>query len=506
MVTEQLLAQQQQQSNNSGSSNSLPDPHVSSSSMNSGGRRPTSSSSSSFRLGQLPNSPLTATTTPHPVGAFAAAPAQSLPYGIPASQRDFVAESLLYEHPLPPNNDDENGIYNNDDDDPDKDHRRTTWEEEPTEGAEPPSHEEELGTLQAFVVPSDNDDDIMEAGAGGGRGRSTMATAVAQPKDELEDGFFTKKRIIMVCGLVCIVIIALVVGISVGLASGGGNDGKNGKKVGNGSIDNPGTSASSTCFDSIKDLIAAMHSNSLLNQEDEVMEYILCPNRKYEIEGLTNPSNVFTIDKPPLVVQSNTHIKCGHDGDMSNGCLLTNANTLSNQDVLLMNKDTGNAVKNVVFEGLTFEPRSRSPFMVGLDTAGDITFRNCFFKVRLIDLILQVRGKDEDFLTIFVLFDQSDTFPKSAIRISFKGDRGNPSVRQTVKFEGCIFWKLEFGKNTADDAGEFTTLITAQGSANTVIFHDCIFRDNSNRDPSVSKRRPVPLRVVDEHKSNSHSC
>ena len=79
---------------------------------------------------------------------------------------------------------------------------------------------------------------------------------------------------------------------------------------------------------------------------------------------------------PPLIAQPNLHVKCGEEGNVKDECIIYDGDTMLlnvwEMDLVLQSK-------NVVFEGLTFE-RARGSFMELLN-GGDITFRNCLFRV-----------------------------------------------------------------------------------------------------------------------------
>lgn len=91
---------------------------------------------------------------------------------------------------------------------------------------------------------------------------------------------------------------------------------------------------------------------------------------------------------PPLAAQSNMRVKCGTDGSIDNRCVVTGI-TGGYVSLLYSTPTFSNEVasQNVVFEGLTFE-LTRERF-VELSNAGDITFRNCLFRVRLHRPILE---------------------------------------------------------------------------------------------------------------------
>lgn len=82
---------------------------------------------------------------------------------------------------------------------------------------------------------------------------------------------------------------------------------------------------------------------------------------------------------PPLAAVSNVRFKCGPDGDLTGQCVVAFGDTL-----VLNNNWAANevAARNVTFEGITFQ-RGINSFME-LINGGDITFKNCGFRVSVL--------------------------------------------------------------------------------------------------------------------------
>ena len=66
--------------------------------------------------------------------------------------------------------------------------------------------------------------------------------------------------------------------------------------------------------------------------------------------------------------------------------------------------------------------------------------------------------------------------------IDFTGYLDKPGIRQSVTFENCIFEDLQYGPVQVDmlggESATVSTIILATDVHNTVIFRDCLFRDN----------------------------
>lgn len=81
---------------------------------------------------------------------------------------------------------------------------------------------------------------------------------------------------------------------------------------------------------------------------------------------------------PPFLAQSNMLVKCGENGDVTDECVVIGGDTfVLNSFQFLREK----VARNVVFEGITFQ--SGIDTFMELYNAGDITFRNCIFRVRM---------------------------------------------------------------------------------------------------------------------------
>lgn len=97
--------------------------------------------------------------------------------------------------------------------------------------------------------------------------------------------------------------------------------------------------------------------------------------------GPTDLGRPFASQFPPLLVQSNMRFKCGPDGALGNECIVSGAAKGGNTLVLSNDPFAKNerVAKNVTFEGITFQSGLDS--FLDLQNGGDITFRNCLFRV-----------------------------------------------------------------------------------------------------------------------------
>ena len=80
----------------------------------------------------------------------------------------------------------------------------------------------------------------------------------------------------------------------------------------------------------------------------------------------------------------------------------------------------------------------------------------------------------------------------TSIVIDYKGDPNEPTRRQTVTFDGCLFEDLSFGEQvvgfegTYDEFEALSPLVQAHSDANTVILRDSVFRNNIHQEGGVS--------------------
>lgn len=84
-----------------------------------------------------------------------------------------------------------------------------------------------------------------------------------------------------------------------------------------------------------------------------------------------------------------------------------------------------------------------------------------------------------------ILFDTS-------IVIDYEGDPNDPSRRQTITFDGCLFEDLPFGESlvtfqeTYDLIVALSPLVQVLSDANTLIVRNSVFRNNIHQEGAVS--------------------
>lgn len=104
-------------------------------------------------------------------------------------------------------------------------------------------------------------------------------------------------------------------------------------------------------------------------------EVELCPRTDLRVMDVER-DEPYAGNMPPLMAQSNMRVRCGEDGSLTNRCVVyEGASLLLNTFSMSQEYEA----KNVVFEGITFERGVES--FLELTNGGDITFRNCLFRV-----------------------------------------------------------------------------------------------------------------------------
>ena len=92
---------------------------------------------------------------------------------------------------------------------------------------------------------------------------------------------------------------------------------------------------------------------------------------------------------------------------------------------------------------------------------------------------------------------QKFTASRTPIVVDFRGAPGDPSLRQTIRFESCIFENLTYTPHNLRLDNEYTSaaaVILATSPANTVIVSDSVFRGNAVQG-SVSIGNEIPRGV-----------
>uniref|UniRef100_A0A7S3L086 Right handed beta helix domain-containing protein n=1 Tax=Amphora coffeiformis TaxID=265554 RepID=A0A7S3L086_9STRA len=228
------------------------------------------------------------------------------------------------------------------------------------------------------------------------------------------------------------------------------------------------TTATSTaalgCFSDSRSLTDALLERQQQQPDYDDLPFLeleLCPGftERVILNYYDNPSVGAT---PGLLTQSNLHIKCGPTGALEDQCVFWGRGV----DYLVLNSVNSfgeAAARNVTVEGITFQGAQNS--FVQMQNAGDVTFRNCLFR------------QSSDYIPIVV--DAHGNNPIIASAGSSNSNNNNDSLamlRQTVTFEGCIFEDLDFGP--VSRFPNISTVVLATNGLNTVIFRNCIFRNN----------------------------
>jgi hypothetical protein len=115
---------------------------------------------------------------------------------------------------------------------------------------------------------------------------------------------------------------------------------------------------------------------ALVNDVTQQRTYSLCPNTTYNIGYFDYSYNVVD-GQDMLQLRPNMHVKCGSHGLKENNCILQGGSVqvdgTSRYGVAQV------TLQNVVLEGLTFV--NASEHLVLLNKPGQVTFRNCEFRV-----------------------------------------------------------------------------------------------------------------------------
>jgi len=256
----------------------------------------------------------------------------------------------------------------------------------------------------------------------------------------------------------------------------------------------PTTSSSivttTSCFRDSRSLTDALLERKQQQQDYyniPFMEVELCPGFKERVilNYHDNPSVGAT---PGLLTQSNLRIKCGPNGALQDRCVLWGRGV----DYLVLNSFHSFhevAARNVTVEGITFQGSQNS--FVRMQNAGDVTFRNCLFR------------QSPDYIPIVIDYNRNSTDSSSNSSSSSSSIDNNgtiASVRQTVAFEGCVFEDLDFGP--VSRFPNITTIVLATNDDNTVIFRNCVFRNNY----STTKKEVRLCRVKYAHRARFTCC
>jgi len=258
----------------------------------------------------------------------------------------------------------------------------------------------------------------------------------------------------LVVATVIIVLIVVGVVVAVVVATGNGSDSDNAVSTTPTAAptDVPIAVAPTTvgrfdeCFDSTAALANALRSR---RAPYEFVDIALCARQNFEVDDPIDFNTPYLGSKPPLSAQSNIRVKCGNSGLLTDQCVVRAGEALALNTWSFSRDDEA---KNVTYEGITFENGATA--LIILFSGGDITFKNCVFR---------------------------DFSQKTPIKIDFPGWNDEPTIRQIVTFESCIFENLQYGPTDIPDGEAYpglSALIVATNSKNTVTVRDSVFRNN----------------------------
>ena len=148
------------------------------------------------------------------------------------------------------------------------------------------------------------------------------------------------------------------------------------------------------CYDALRDI---------LNREKAVYdstfyrEYILCPNTEFLI-GDQAPRNTYVNGDAAILPRRNVGYKCGSDGKSSNNCRLVGGQFQLISFSGNWPQEQQEPHSNVTLTGITFANGGYATAVLG--NAGDITFRDCIFKVSVIAGVLEISKRSAIHYTI----------------------------------------------------------------------------------------------------------
>ncbi len=132
---------------------------------------------------------------------------------------------------------------------------------------------------------------------------------------------------------------------------------------------------SRNCVDRLNNIFLA---ESNLTNDKEIRTYILCPETVYEIGDSSDGSGEYDYGHTPLILgRSNIHVLCGDDGKSENNCVLKGGHV---QAHLSDRFQTGDEIKNVLLQGITFSESSTHSVLA--EYQGQMMILDCRFEVR----------------------------------------------------------------------------------------------------------------------------
>lgn len=135
----------------------------------------------------------------------------------------------------------------------------------------------------------------------------------------------------------------------------------------------------------IKDLQTIVDMEEAATDYSQERTYTLCPRTIFEMGTLNHNYDLqgFNVD-PPIPIRPNLHVKCGDDGSKENLCWIATGDL--HLDGTSVRGITETSIENVVIEGIVFIGAQK--YSVWANKPGDITFKNCEWRVRFCKYLL----------------------------------------------------------------------------------------------------------------------
>lgn len=136
-----------------------------------------------------------------------------------------------------------------------------------------------------------------------------------------------------------------------------------------------GATESLKCVDKLYDVFLA---ESVVTNDRENRTYVLCPDSLYDIsDSFSSEGEIGSAGSPLVFGRSNIHVICGNDGKSENNCTLRGGHV---QAHLSDRFSTGDAINNVVLQGITFSKSVTHSVLA--EHQGQMMILDCRFEVR----------------------------------------------------------------------------------------------------------------------------
>ena len=193
-------------------------------------------------------------------------------------------------------------------------------------------------------------------------------------------GFCTRKRLVL-GGVVVLVLV--VVAVVIAMVAGGGGGGDDGDDADTRAMTLAPTVSPTRdpdfCVDRLRrDFFPDFLDRGGKGDFSKVFEVEICAGAEIEVNNPVGYTDPWFGINPPLIAQSNMHVKCGKEGKLTDKCIIHSGSALMMN--VYSNKAPGEKmVQDVLIEGLVFEKGAYN--LLDLRGAGNITFKNCIFRV-----------------------------------------------------------------------------------------------------------------------------